>query len=79
MSNTTSPRPVMTADAGSLVNLTLTSADGIMHNLFVDYNGQANPSEGEPKTLDFQTVTLNCQLEANVTSSFTTSANATKA
>ena len=69
--NITSPGPTITVEAGSLVNLTLTSADAITHNFFVDYNGDTNPSEGEPKVPDFQTTTINYQFEATITGNFT--------
>jgi plastocyanin len=69
--NITSPGPTITVDAGSLVNLTLTSADGIKHNFFVDYDNDANPSTGEPKAPDFQTTTINLQFEAHTTGNFT--------
>lgn len=69
--NITSPGPTITAKEGDLVNLTLTSADGITHNFFVDYDGDVNPNVGEPKSLDFQTTTINYQFAATIPGTFT--------
>ena len=69
--NITSPGPTITAKEGDLVNLTLTSADGITHNFFVDYDGDVNPSVGEPKSPDFQTTTINYQFATTIPGTFT--------
>ncbi len=53
----TSPGPVITANQGDRVSLTLTSQDSLLHNFFVDYNGDMAPSAGEPKSPDFTTTT----------------------
>jgi len=53
--NMTSPGPTITVNQGDIVSLTLTSHDGLMHNFFVDYDGDMSPSLGEPKSLDFTT------------------------
>jgi len=49
----TSPGPTIRVKKGDIVNLTLTSVDGITHNFFVDYNGDTNPNANEPKSPDF--------------------------
>lgn len=66
----TSPGPTIAVNQGDLVNLTLTSADGIKHSFFVDYNGDMNPNPDEPKSADF-TTTANYQFTAHRHGSFT--------
>ena len=55
--NITSPGPVITANQGDRVILTLTSQDSLLHNFFVDYNGDMTPNTDEPKSPDFITTT----------------------
>jgi hypothetical protein len=52
-SSITSPGPTITVNRGDIVNLTLTSMDGITHNFYVDYSGDTEPSPGEPKSAPF--------------------------
>jgi heme/copper-type cytochrome/quinol oxidase subunit 2 len=66
----TSPGPVITANKGDRVSLTLTSQDGLLHNFFVDYNGDTTPSPGEPKSPDF-TTTTKYSFTVDTTGSFT--------
>ena len=75
MINMTSPGPTITVHKGDTVSLTLTAQDvAYNHNFFVDYNGDKNPSQGEPKSLNFsnpyrQTITY--QFTAGQSGSFT--------
>ena len=47
------PGPALMVNLGDLVNLTLTSADDVQHNFFVDYSGNGIPCCGEPVSPDF--------------------------
>ncbi len=49
----TSPGPTLFAAQGDTVTLTLASADGLPHDFFVDYDGNAAPSPGEPQSPTF--------------------------
>ncbi len=66
----TTPGPTITVDQDDLVSLTLTGMDGITHNFFVDYDGNTNPSVGEPKSPDF-TGTTNYDFTADTVGAFT--------
>ncbi len=43
-----SPGPTIGVDFGDEVTLTLVSADGVLHDFGVDYNGNGNADLGEP-------------------------------
>ncbi len=66
----TSPGPTMTVSQGDLVNLTLTSQDGLPHQFFVDYNGNGSPDAGEPTSPQFSS-TINFQFTATLAGGFT--------
>jgi len=66
----TMPGPTITVDQDDLVGLTLTGMDGTVHNFFVDYDGNTNPSVGEPKSPDF-TGTTNYDFTADTAGTFT--------
>jgi hypothetical protein len=65
----TNPGPAIIVNEGDLVNLTLTSVDGLQHIFFIDYNGDGNPSAGEPTSPAFQT-TINFQFHATTSGQF---------
>jgi hypothetical protein len=71
----TSPGPTIIVKKGDIVNLTLTSVDGVTHNFFVDYNGDKIPNPGEPKSADFPAPpyyipTINYKFTANTVGTF---------
>lgn len=51
-----SPGPRLTVNQGDVVTIDLTSADGVTHNWFIDYNNDSAPSSGEPSSPDFGSV-----------------------
>jgi len=55
--NITRPGPHIYVTYGDLVELTLYSQDTILHNWFLDYDNNTRPSQGEPKSPDFQGTT----------------------
>jgi plastocyanin len=65
-----SPGPTITVDQDDLVSLTLTGVDGIIHNFFVDYDGNTNPNLGEPRSPDF-IATTNYEFTADTVGTFT--------
>ncbi|MGI0148831.1 MAG: hypothetical protein ACREDF_04800, partial [Thermoplasmata archaeon] len=62
------PGPTLLVDEGDNVTLTLTSVDGLTHNWYVDYDGDANRDGNEPSSPDFS---------GNVTWNFTADRNGT--
>lgn len=66
----TSPGPTISVDQGDLVNLTLTSQDGFLHQFFVDYNGNSVHDAGEPESASF-TATTNFSFTADTNGTFT--------
>lgn len=68
-STITSPGPAIQVYKGEIVNLTLTSQDGFIHQFYVDYNGNGFPNVGEPTSPQFMT-TIVYSFTANVTGSF---------
>lgn len=66
----TIPGPTIIVDQGDIVNLTLISQDGLLHNFYVDYNNDGFPGSGEPISSSFQTSTT-YQFTAGVNGSFT--------
>jgi hypothetical protein len=76
MDNMTRPGPTIIVRNGDIINLTLTSVDMIIHNFFVDYNGDMVPSPGEPKSPDFPQwgmglPTISYQFRASTVGNFT--------
>lgn len=69
-SDTTSPGPMIVIRKGDVVNLTLTSKDGLPHKFFVDYSGDGSPSPGEPTSPEFQN-TISHQFNATKVGNFT--------
>ncbi|MBX5326756.1 MAG: hypothetical protein ACQXXH_06055 [Candidatus Bathyarchaeia archaeon] len=72
----TIPGPTISVKKGDTVNLTLTSADLVKHNFFVDYNGDTYPNPGEPKSPDFcgppyYMPTINYKFTADLLGTFT--------
>lgn len=65
----TSPGPLIQVYKGEIVNLTLTSQDGVIHQFWVDYNGNFAVDPGEPVSPTF-TSTIVYSFTANVTGSF---------
>jgi plastocyanin len=65
-----SPGPTITVAQGDVVNLTLTSQDGISHLFFVDYNGNGVNDAGEPASSSFSG-TVNYQFTASRAGTFT--------
>lgn len=55
--NITRPGPHLYVAYGDTVELTLYSQDTILHNWFLDYDNNTRPSQGEPKSPDFQGTT----------------------
>jgi len=47
------PGPHLTVDEGDNVTFNLTSADGLVHNWYIDYDGDANDDGNEPDSPDF--------------------------
>ena len=47
------PGPHLTVDEGDNVTFNLTSSDGLTHNWYIDYNGNANDDGNEPDSDDF--------------------------
>jgi plastocyanin len=64
-----SPGPTISVLQGDIVNLTLTSADGLTHRFFVDYNGNGIPDPGEPASAPFASTT-GFQFNASVAGTF---------
>lgn len=70
--NSTIPGPTITANLYDDVRLALISGDGITHNFYVDYNGNAMPNSGEPKSPNFSSGTaMFFEFVANTTGTFT--------
>jgi plastocyanin len=69
-SSITSPGPEIPVGQDDLVNLTLTSQDGLPHIFFVDYNGNGGADPNEPQSAQF-TGTINFQFIANTSGTFT--------
>jgi len=68
-SNITSPGPTITVNLNDLANLTLTSADGLPHRFFVDYDGNGTLDPGEPASPVFNS-TIDYHFFANVPGTF---------
>jgi plastocyanin len=73
--NITSPGPTLTVKKGDIVNMTLTTRDGLVHNFFVDYDGDTYPDQGEPISPDFPQApyyewTINYQFTADTLGNF---------
>jgi len=70
----TSPGPTIAVRKGDLINLTLTSADMIKHNFFVDYDGDGIYDPDEPRSGDFPGIdlvpTINYQFKAKRAGTF---------
>lgn len=66
----TRPGPNITVALGDTVNLTLTSADGLAHLFFVDYNGNGVADAGEPASPSFSG-TINFQFNVTTAGTFT--------
>jgi len=69
----TSPGPTIIVKKGDIINLTLTSFDHLLHNFFVDYNGNKIPDTGEPLSRDFGEAfpdTINYKFIADKTGKF---------
>jgi len=69
----TSPGPTIIVKKGDIINLTLTSSDLVLHNFFVDYNGNKIPDIGEPLSRGFGDIcppTINYKFIANKTGKF---------
>ena len=52
-----SPGPTIMVLQNSVVNVTLTSADGLQHEFFIDYNGNGVPDADEPMSEPFTNTT----------------------
>jgi plastocyanin len=65
----TSPGPTITVTQNDVVSLTLTSADGLQHKFFIDYNGNGIPDAGEPTSAPF-TTTISLLINASVIGTF---------
>jgi plastocyanin len=64
------PGPQISFEEDQVVNMTLISADGIVHDFFVDYNGNGAPDSGEPSSPTF-TSTINYQFTPDRTGEYT--------
>jgi plastocyanin len=64
-----SPGPTITVTQNDVVNLTLTSADGLQHKFFIDYNGNGIPGADEPTSGPF-TTTISLLINASVVGTF---------
>jgi len=53
----TNPGPMLSANAGDTVTITLHSTDGFAHKLLIDYNGNGVADPGEPLSAQFTTTT----------------------
>lgn len=62
--------PDISFEEGVLVNMTLISADGMVHDFFVDYNGNGAINSGEPRSPTFSS-TMNYQFTPDRTGQFT--------
>lgn len=69
-SSISSPGPTIIVVQGDLVNLTLTSQDGLPHRFFVDYNGNGVLDSDEPASPVFSG-TINYQFNATTSGTFT--------
>lgn len=69
----TRPGPALVVDQGDNVTMTLIGNDPLLHNWFVDYNGNSVPDPGEPSSPDFQGVgdTIVWNFTANRPGAFT--------
>jgi FtsP/CotA-like multicopper oxidase with cupredoxin domain len=47
------PGPHLTVDEGDNVTFNLTSVDGLVHNWYIDYDGDSNDDGNEPDSPDF--------------------------
>lgn len=65
----TSPGPAIVVMQNTVFNLTLTSADGLQHKFFIDYNGNGIPDANEPTSEPFATTT-SLQFNASVAGKF---------
>ena len=64
------PGPTIEFQEEEMYNLTLISADGLIHSFFVDYNGNNSPDSNEPVSPSF-TSTINFQFTPDRTGEFT--------
>jgi plastocyanin len=64
-----SPGPTTTVAQNDVVNLTLTSVDGLQHKFFIDYNGNGIPDADEPTSVPF-TTTTSLLINASVAGTF---------
>jgi parallel beta-helix repeat protein len=70
--NGTMPGPTITVGLGDIVRLSLIGSNPIVtHDFFVDYDGNGNPSPGEPKSPDFRDTAILFEFVANTTGTFT--------
>jgi glucose/arabinose dehydrogenase/plastocyanin len=69
--NMATPGPTITVVREDTVNLSLTGVDTAVHRFFVDYDGDGNPSAGEPASPNFQSGTVSYEFTAGVAGSFT--------
>lgn len=51
------PGPMLSANAGDTVTITLHSTDGFPHQLLIDYNGNGRADAGEPLSAQFSSTT----------------------
>jgi hypothetical protein len=70
-SNITSPGPTISVEQGDVVNLTLISHDGALHQFLVDYNGNEAHDSGEPESPQFSTSPIQYSFNASVNGTFT--------
>jgi plastocyanin len=71
--NTTmsNPGPALSVDLGDNVTLTLNASDGAQHNWFIDYDGNGNPSPGEPSSPNFRDEQIVWNFTADVAGNYT--------
>lgn len=67
----TSPGPTITVEQGDTVNLTLISADGVVHQFFVSYTNSSTPSSGDPESAVFSGTTNFQFVATNTTGTYT--------
>ena len=65
----TSPGPTIFVTQNTVINVTLTSADGLQHKFFIDYNGNGIPDANEP-TSELFTNTTSLLVKASVAGTF---------